>query len=155
MRSNFRRYAMATPASLHGMSRQLLFGDLSCIGFRRETQLRVCMRCGVRVHTNPTASHNTTTTKTRKTTAHQEQQDNSTTLRHPRGTAGFLAHARHGANRDVDSIVTRVGDRSCTVIQERDVAIMSSSPSTASSRIGSCATPACAPSASPRFCAFS
>ena len=33
--STLRRYAIATPASVHCMSRQLVFGDLSCIGFRR------------------------------------------------------------------------------------------------------------------------
>ena len=32
VRSIFRRYAMATPASVHCMSRQLVFGDLSCVG---------------------------------------------------------------------------------------------------------------------------
>ena len=36
-RSTSRRYAMVTPASVHSMSRQLVFGDLSCTGFRRET----------------------------------------------------------------------------------------------------------------------
>ena len=34
VRSTLRRYAMATPASAHCMSRQLVFGDLSCTRFR-------------------------------------------------------------------------------------------------------------------------
>ena len=34
VRSTLRRYAMATPASVHCMSRQLVFGDLSCTWFR-------------------------------------------------------------------------------------------------------------------------
>ena len=37
VRSTLRRYAMATPASAHCMSRQLVFGDLSCTRFGRET----------------------------------------------------------------------------------------------------------------------
>ena len=36
MRSTLRRNAMTTPASVHCMSRQLVFGDLSCTGFRRK-----------------------------------------------------------------------------------------------------------------------
>ena len=35
VRPTLRRYAMATPASVHCMSRQLVFVDLSCTGFRR------------------------------------------------------------------------------------------------------------------------
>ena len=37
VRSTFRRYAMAAPASVHCVSRQLVFGNLSCTGFGRET----------------------------------------------------------------------------------------------------------------------
>ena len=36
MRSTLRCNAMATPASVHCMSRQLVFGDLSCTGLRRK-----------------------------------------------------------------------------------------------------------------------
>ena len=36
MRSTLRRNAMTTPASVHCMSRQLMFSDLSCTGFRRK-----------------------------------------------------------------------------------------------------------------------
>ena len=36
MRSTFRRYATATPASVHCMSPQFVFGDLSCTGLRTE-----------------------------------------------------------------------------------------------------------------------
>ena len=36
VRSTLRRCAMATPASVHCVSRQLVFGDLSCTGPRRE-----------------------------------------------------------------------------------------------------------------------
>ena len=37
VRSTLRRNAMATPASVHYMSRQLVFGDLSCIWFKKKT----------------------------------------------------------------------------------------------------------------------
>ena len=37
VRSTLRRNAMATPASVHCMSRQLVFGDLSCTGLKRKT----------------------------------------------------------------------------------------------------------------------
>ena len=36
MRSTLRRDAMATPASVHCVSRQFVFGDLSCTGLRRK-----------------------------------------------------------------------------------------------------------------------
>ena len=36
MRSTLRRNAITTPASVHCMSRQLMFSDLSCTGFRRK-----------------------------------------------------------------------------------------------------------------------
>ena len=36
MRSTLRRNAMTTPASVHCVSRQLVFDDLSCTGFRRK-----------------------------------------------------------------------------------------------------------------------
>ena len=36
MRSTLRRNAMTTPVSVHCMSRQLMFSDLSCTGFRRK-----------------------------------------------------------------------------------------------------------------------
>ena len=52
MRSTLRRYAMATPASVHCMSRQLVFGDLSCTGFRcvRSTLRRYAMATPASVH---------------------------------------------------------------------------------------------------------
>ena len=37
VRSTLRRNTMATPASVHCMSRQLVFGDLSCTGLKRKT----------------------------------------------------------------------------------------------------------------------
>ena len=49
MRSTLRRNAMATPASVHCVSRQLVFGDLSCTGLRRKVW-RPRHHCLVTIH---------------------------------------------------------------------------------------------------------